>query len=98
MMVVDFQVALGFDRQREASVPGEKCQHVIEEADSCVDINCRGVIQRQLALDARFSGRARYGRAAFGERGFRHEGMYNVPTGRALKTAISVRNVFAFTE
>jgi hypothetical protein len=51
VVLIDVEVAVGFDRHVERPVPGEQFQHVIEEADAGGDFIGAGSIDVQRSAD-----------------------------------------------
>ena len=64
MVIVDLEVAPAFEDQVEAGVPGERAEHVIEEADAGCDLGLAGAVEGQLDLDRRLQGLAAHRRPA----------------------------------
>ena len=56
VVVIDFQVALGFDGEVEETVPGEEVEHVVKEGDSSVDFGFPGTVETECEFDSRFLG------------------------------------------
>ncbi len=64
VMLVDVQIALAGELQREAAVLGDLLEHVIEEAEAGLDVDRRLAIQVHVDLDVGFLGLADHGRHA----------------------------------
>lgn len=56
VMVIDVQVARRFDGQVDQRMLREQRQHVIEEADSGVDLRLAGAVEIERQVDGRFGG------------------------------------------
>ncbi len=64
VMLIDVEIAGGFQLQVEAAVLGEQLQHVIEEADAGGDFVAAAPFERQAPADLRFFRIAFNGRAS----------------------------------
>src|SRR5207253_3897792 len=54
MVFVDIDVAFGLDGQIEEPMLGQQLQHVVEEANPCVDLPLSTAVQRPFDQDIRF--------------------------------------------
>ena len=54
VVFVDFDIALGLNRQVEETMLGEKIEHVVEEPDGGVDSPLPGAVQTPVNADIRF--------------------------------------------
>ena len=84
VVIVDLEVALASQGQVEARVPGERAEHVIEEADAGCDLGLAAAVEAEVDLDRRLQGLAADRRAARAHPGFppRH-GTLRARSGRA---------------
>ena len=84
VVIVDLEVAPAFQGQIEAGVPGQRAEHVVEEADAGCDLRPAGAVEAQLDLDRRLQGLAAHRRPARAHPGLppRH-GTLRARSGRA---------------
>ena len=84
VVIVDLEVALACQGQVEAGVPGQRAEHVVEEADAGRDLGPAGAVEAQLDLDRGLQGLAADRRPARAHPGLpaRH-GTLRARSGRA---------------
>src|SRR5437763_5886824 len=58
-MLIDVQIALGFDMEMDARVPSQQIEHVLEKADAGRDRRGAGAVEIDSNLDVGFLGFAR---------------------------------------
>ena len=64
MVLIDFEIALGVDREIDHRVLRQQRQHVVEKADAGADLRLAGAVEIERELDLRFGGLARNGGGA----------------------------------
>jgi hypothetical protein len=64
VVVADVQVALALEREVDAPVLGHGAEHVVEEADACVNVVLAGAVHVDLARNVRLLSLARHCRGA----------------------------------
>ncbi len=58
VVVVDLEIARAFERQIEARVPGECCQHMVEKPDAGRDVRPAAAVEGELERDLGLEGLA----------------------------------------
>lgn len=64
VVLIDLEIAVGLDVEVDEAVTGKEGEHVVEEADACVDLRGPGAVQIEAEFDRGFGGLAADGGGA----------------------------------